>query len=173
MNMKDEVIALGQFACDCELLADDPMLSPEDKGWLLHCAAYYREKQVEALPAPGLVAQAALDRMLNAGLDRDGTWCKPDHSLDGLREDIGNYQRRLRRTTPEAGHALEKLGHAVEYLTDQFVERKKFDEGDLAAIQVLMAANRQVYYDCPVRSSFLERVGCAIDRLVQKYGLSW
>ena len=28
---------------------------------------------------------------------------------------------RRRRISPQAGHALEILGHAIEYLTDEFV----------------------------------------------------
>jgi len=31
---------------------------------------------------------------------------------------------RRRRITPRAGHALEILGHAIEYLTDEFVHRQ-------------------------------------------------
>jgi hypothetical protein len=57
-----------------------------------------------------------------------------------------------RRITPEAGHALEILGHAIEYLTDEFVHRGQevsAKSGELEAVQLLMALNRQVYYECP------------------------
>lgn len=59
---------------------------------------------------------------------------------------------RRRRITPEAGHALEILGHAIEYLTDEFVQRGQdvsAKGGELEAVQMLMALNRQVYYECP------------------------
>jgi hypothetical protein len=63
-----------------------------------------------------------------------------------------------RRITPEAGHALVILGHAIEYLTDELVHRGRDMSanaaaanwgGELEAVQLLMALNRQVYYECP------------------------
>jgi hypothetical protein len=67
---------------------------------------------------------------------------------------------RRRRLTPEAGHALEILSHAIEYLTDEFV----FEDGALSArnsqlqaVQMLMALNRQVYFACPEAPTFSER----------------
>ena len=64
----------------------------------------------------------------------------------------GTRPRRRRRITPEAGHALEILGHAIEYLTDEFVyEDHAFSarSAQLQAVQMLMALNRQVYFECP------------------------
>jgi hypothetical protein len=59
---------------------------------------------------------------------------------------------RPRRISPEAGHALEKLGHAIEYLSDELVH----EGGELSqhnpqveAVQLLMALNRQIYFGCP------------------------
>jgi hypothetical protein len=69
-----------------------------------------------------------------------------------------------RRTTPEAGFALELLGHAVEYLADEYVHEVDFlsfsPDGDprIEAIQLLMAANRHVYYACPLAPSLRQRV---------------
>lgn len=69
-----------------------------------------------------------------------------------------------RRTTPEAGFALEILGHAIEYLADEYVHEAgllpSIFSGDprVEAIQLLMAANRQVYYACPVVPSLSQRV---------------
>jgi hypothetical protein len=69
-----------------------------------------------------------------------------------------------RRTTPEAGFALEILGHAIEYLADEYVHEAgllpSIHHGDprVEAIQLLMAANRQVYYACPVVPSLYQRV---------------
>jgi hypothetical protein len=59
---------------------------------------------------------------------------------------------RRRHITPQAGHALEALGHAIEYLTDEFVHNGGglcANNGQLDAVQILMALNRQVYFECP------------------------
>ena len=69
-----------------------------------------------------------------------------------------------RRTTPEAGFALEILGHAIEYLADEYVYEAGLipsihsRDPRVEAIQLLMAANRQVYYACPVVPSLYQRV---------------
>ena len=68
--------------------------------------------------------------------------------------------KRSRRIGPEAGRALEILGHAIEYLTDEFVhEGLEFSAKNeqLEAVQLLMALNRQVYFECPEVPSFGER----------------
>jgi len=73
-----------------------------------------------------------------------------------------NVRAGKRRIDPQAGRALEILGHAIEYLTDEFIE-----EGGpitahhplVQAVQLLMAVNRQVYFDCPIVPSFAERCG--------------
>ena len=67
---------------------------------------------------------------------------------------------RRRRITPQAGRALEILGHAIEYLADEFVyQGGSFSAHDsqLEAVQLLMALNRQVYFECPEIPSFGER----------------
>lgn len=59
---------------------------------------------------------------------------------------------RRRRINPEAGHALEILAHAIEYVTDEYVhEAGSFSAHDprLEAVQLLMACNREVYFACP------------------------
>ena len=69
-------------------------------------------------------------------------------------------QQKRRQISPPAGCALEILGHAIEYLTDQYVhERERFSACDpeVEAIQLLMSLNRQVYYECPVIPTFAER----------------
>jgi hypothetical protein len=69
--------------------------------------------------------------------------------------------KRRRSISPQAGHALEILGHAIEYLTDEFVhEGGSFsaDNAQLQAVQILMALNRQIYFECPEIPSFRERV---------------
>lgn len=57
-----------------------------------------------------------------------------------------------RRIPPTSGFALEKLGHAIEYLTDEYI-RENCHEGQLSgqtdAIQLLMLLNREIYFECP------------------------
>ena len=67
---------------------------------------------------------------------------------------------RRRRISPETGHALEILGHAIEYLTDEYVHAGgafSARDGQVDAVQLLMAANRQVYFACPEVLSLGER----------------
>lgn len=67
---------------------------------------------------------------------------------------------KRRRITPEAGHALEILGHAIEYLTDEFVHEGgtlSANDSRLMAVQLLMALNREVYFECPEAPSFADR----------------
>jgi hypothetical protein len=66
-----------------------------------------------------------------------------------------------RRMSPESGRAIERLGHAIEYLTDEFVHDGC--EGGLngyrvEAIQLLMSLNRQVYGECPIVPTLSQRV---------------
>jgi hypothetical protein len=68
---------------------------------------------------------------------------------------------RPRRIGPQAGHALEKLGHAIEYLTDEFVHNGgdlKQHDPQLEAVQMLMALNREVYFSCPEIPSLGDRL---------------
>jgi len=67
---------------------------------------------------------------------------------------------RRRRITPQAGRALEILGHAIEYLTDEYVHRAKVasvDDGELQAVQLLMGINRQIYFACPEAPTMADR----------------
>jgi hypothetical protein len=67
---------------------------------------------------------------------------------------------RRRRICPEAGRALEILGHAIEYLTDEYVHQGgsfSADDAQLNAVLLLMSLNRQIYFECPVVPSFGER----------------
>lgn len=69
---------------------------------------------------------------------------------------------RRRSISPEAGRALELLGHSIEYLTDEFVHRRGslcVHDPEFEAIQLLMARNREIYLACPVVASLRERVG--------------
>ena len=75
--------------------------------------------------------------------------------------------RRRRSISPEAGHALEILGHAIEYLADEYVhEGGSFcaDDPRLEAVQLLMALNRQVYFACPEVPTLRERIRAWLHR---------
>lgn len=74
---------------------------------------------------------------------------------------------RRRRISPQAGHALEILGHAIEYLTDEFTHSgAPFFSGNsqLEAVQLLMARNREVYFECPEIPSLGERLRAFLNR---------
>jgi hypothetical protein len=65
-----------------------------------------------------------------------------------------------RRIIPQAGRALEILGHAIEYLTDEFAHEGgplSAHDGRVQAVQLLMALNRQVYFECLEAPTFGER----------------
>jgi len=69
--------------------------------------------------------------------------------------------KRLRRINWQAGRALEILSHAIEYLADEYIhEVKQVSAHDprMEAIQLLMAINREVYFECPVVPTFKERL---------------
>jgi hypothetical protein len=59
-----------------------------------------------------------------------------------------------RRPTPQSGRALEVLGHAIEYLADEYAvdPGSKGPLGNLdpriEAIQLLKRLNRQIYLSC-------------------------
>ena len=74
-------------------------------------------------------------------------------------EETGGRARR-RRISPEAGHALETLGHAIEYLSDEFVHAGgslTAHDAQVEAVQLLMGINREIYFECPVVPSLGER----------------
>jgi hypothetical protein len=79
---------------------------------------------------------------------------------------------RPRRISSEAGHALEILGHAIEYLSNEFIHDGGFSRcsnswgsgelanrnGQMQAMQLLMALNRQVYRECPAVPTLGDRL---------------
>ena len=74
---------------------------------------------------------------------------------------------RRRSITPQAGRALEILSHAIEYLSDEFVHQGlAFSSRDeqLQAVRLLMALNRQVYFECPEVPTFGERCRALLHR---------
>jgi hypothetical protein len=73
----------------------------------------------------------------------------------------GRGVMRRRRISAEAGRALEILGHAIEYLTDEFVYAGgSFSANDpqVEAVQLLMSLNREIYLACPEAPSFADRL---------------
>jgi hypothetical protein len=80
---------------------------------------------------------------------------------------VSTTRVRRRRITPQAGRALEILGHAIEYLTDEFVHQDlafSSSNGELQAVQLLMALNRQVYFECPEVPTLTERFRALLHR---------
>lgn len=68
---------------------------------------------------------------------------------------------RRRRISPEAGHALEILGHAIDYLIDEYVHESgafSWHDPQLQAAQLLMSLNREIYFACPEVPSLAERL---------------
>lgn len=72
----------------------------------------------------------------------------------------GQSRSRQRRVSPQAGRALEILGHAIEYLTDEFVQAGgslSAQDAQVQTIQLLMATNREIYFSCPESRTFGDR----------------
>lgn len=69
-----------------------------------------------------------------------------------------------RRPTPQSGRALEVLGHAIEYLADEYAvdpgSKGPLGNRDprIEAIQLLKKLNRQIYLSCEVVQPPLARV---------------
>ena len=87
---------------------------------------------------------------------------------NGITPFLPSYERsgqtsfvRRHNLTPEAGRALEILGHAIDYLADELVQEGGSifeDSGRLQAIQLLMARNREIYFACPVVPTLGDRL---------------
>jgi hypothetical protein len=72
-----------------------------------------------------------------------------------------------RQISPEVGHALEKLGHAIEYLEDMYIIDIAVghqNDGTLQAIRILKALNREIYFECPTYMTIWERVQAFLER---------
>lgn len=77
---------------------------------------------------------------------------------DATVEVAGGERRQI---SPEAGRALEILGHAIEYLIDEYIaEGGAFSPQDpqMQAVRLLMTLNQEIYLACPVVPSLRERV---------------
>lgn len=67
----------------------------------------------------------------------------------------GSITAERRQITPVNGRALEILGHAIEYLADEYalssLQLGTLDSGDprVEAVQILILLNREVYFSNP------------------------
>ena len=85
----------------------------------------------------------------------------PGNHLERVQTVRAANVNRTRRISPRAGRALEMLGHAIEYLADEFAHQRKqvsIDDPQVQAIQLLMGLNRQIYFQCPVVPTLGERI---------------
>lgn len=74
---------------------------------------------------------------------------------------LAKHAARPRNINPSAGHALEMLGHAIEYLLDEYASQQSpavHRDGQLEAIQLLKSLNRDIYFDCPEKPALLDRL---------------
>jgi hypothetical protein len=85
-------------------------------------------------------------------------------SASGLAETqavVTTVANRRRSISERSGRALEILGHAIEYLTDEFVQEAaqvSATDPRVEAIQILMALNREIYFECPVKPTMAEHL---------------
>lgn len=86
--------------------------------------------------------------------------------------------RRVRKMSREAGRAVEMLGHAIDYLADEFAlecmtigeRRSSGPNPRMAAIELLMASNREIYLNSPEVPSFSQRFSRTIRSLFRLQG---
>lgn len=74
---------------------------------------------------------------------------------------VSRTHSRPRILSQQAGRGLEILGHAIDYLVDEYVlAGGEFCEEDptLQAVFILMSANREIYFSCPLRPTLFERL---------------
>ena len=79
--------------------------------------------------------------------------------------------RRRRQVSPEAGRGLEILGHAIDYLMDEYLNEPgciSLGDDELEAVQMLMALNRQIYFSCPVVKTMKERWMMSLQRFAAR-----
>jgi hypothetical protein len=89
------------------------------------------------------------------------TACEPAAAFLGSEVGAGRGVVRHRRISHEAGRALEILGHAIEYLADEFAhggEALVARGGQVEAMQLLMKMNRQIYFACPEVPTMSDRL---------------
>jgi hypothetical protein len=72
----------------------------------------------------------------------------PDPS--DARRERSSSQATHRKPSMDQGHALESLGHAIEYVYDSRVYRESgaLSSSDVEAVQILMRLSREVFVEC-------------------------
>lgn len=68
---------------------------------------------------------------------------------------------RRRKVSPRDGRALEILGHAIDYLTDEFVHAGgalSARDPLVEAVQLLMRLNREIYFNSPEVPTLVDRL---------------
>ncbi len=87
------------------------------------------------------------------------------HSSTSVPQLVSIRRNQVRRVSAADGMALEKLAHAIEYLTDELTiecmtaQRDAFQPaGAIAAIELLKKRNREIYLACPIQPTFGERL---------------
>jgi hypothetical protein len=85
-------------------------------------------------------------------------------TVDSQNGSCGNKSQR-RKISYQEGHALEILGHAIEYLADEYAlecrSRNAVNHaktGPVQAIELLMARSREIYLAGEPVPTFAERV---------------
>ena len=84
--------------------------------------------------------------------------------VTGISSDVDTIPFVRRQLTPAEGRALEILGHAIEYLADEYCAdseaRGRFGGADprVQAIQMLKALNRDIYYSAAEVQPAIERI---------------
>lgn len=96
-----------------------------------------------------------------------GALISPAVNLPAVRGAVAAAQPwRPRKITHEAGRAIEMLGHAIEYLSDEFALECRSREDQVAAgkhprimaIELMMTRNREIYFSCPTVPTLVERL---------------
>lgn len=94
----------------------------------------------------------------------------PDPTCAGAlavcRPEAGLTSFRRRKVTRDSGRAIEMLGHAIEYLADEFALECRSREDQVAAgkhprivaIELMMTRNREIYFSCPTVPTLGERL---------------
>jgi hypothetical protein len=93
-----------------------------------------------------------------------GSLAAPGGSFAPLRRVAGVQRRRI--VSREEGRAIEMLGHAIDYLADEFALVCMECRPDtvpglpprLQAIELLMARNREIYLNCPEAPTLMQRL---------------
>ncbi len=73
-----------------------------------------------------------------------------------------------RRGTLQQGHALELLGHAVEYLIDSglYDQEGRNPDNDRQSVRLLMSLSRSVFADCPEVPTLRQRAHRLFERML-------